>query len=118
MLGDTLTITLPVGGAKVLNKINQDAYSSEYFLKESTSEFRVKVRHTEAKASGGLEARERHNVEFTEKVYATATEAEIVRKDYYVFERYVADTDIDNSDGLLAYLAGGTILEDLVGWQS
>lgn len=118
MLGDTLTITLPVGGAKVLNKINQDGYSSEYFLKEALTEYRVRVRHTTAKAGGGLEARSRHNVEFTERIYATATVDEIVRKCYVVFENYEHDTDEDNVDGLCAYLVSGTILADLFGWQS
>lgn len=117
MLGDTLTLTLPVGGAKVLNKINQDGYTSEYFLKESLSEFRVKVRHTTAKATGSNPARDRHNVEVSERIYATATDAEFTRKVYIVFENIESDTDDDNILGLCDYLTAA-ILAKLFGWQS
>jgi imidazole glycerol phosphate synthase subunit HisF len=115
MLGDTLTVTLPVGGAKVLNKINQDGYTSEYFLKGTLSEYRAKVRHSTA-TSGGV-TRERHNVEFTEKVYATATVAEYVRKVYLVFENVPNDVDDDNVLGFVA-LFDAAFVEDLVGWES
>lgn len=118
MLGDTLTLTLPVGGEKVLNKINQDGYTSEYFLREATQEFTARVRHTTAKAGGGLEDRDRHNVEITQKIYATSSAAEIVRKFYVVFENYDGDADTDTIEALAAWLVSGTILTQLFGWQS
>lgn len=117
MFGDTITITLPVGGAKVLNKINQDGYASEYFLKESTQEYRLRVRHSNVKASGDVEARERHNVEFTERVYATASDEEIRRKVYFVIENYEHDQDDDNILGLVAWLTAANAAK-LFGWQS
>jgi len=117
MLGDTFTLVLPVGGSKVLNKINQDGYASEYFLKESASEYTVKVRHTTAKAGGGLEQRDRHNVEVVERIFATSEAAETVRKAYVVFENYDDDTDDDNLLGLAAWLTAANLAK-LFGWQS
>lgn len=118
MIGDSITITLPVGGAKVLNKINQDGYTSEYFLKEATQEFRMKVRHTTAKAGGGLPARDRHNVELTTKIYATESAAEINRKVYIVFENVSSDSDEDQILGLVDWIDDTGVLGKLFGWQS
>lgn len=114
MLGDTLTITLPVGGAKVLNKVDGgNNYASEYLLKDTLSEFRAKVRHS--KTSAG---KDRHNIELVETVYATATEVEFTRKVYIVWENEPADVDYDNIDGLADYLTVGANLAALMGWES
>lgn len=41
------TITVSYGGAnKVLNRINQDNYGSEYYLREATIDYRMKIRHS------------------------------------------------------------------------
>jgi hypothetical protein len=72
MLGDTISVTINAV-AKVLSKINQDNYASEYFLKETLSEFRLRVRHTKDRVSAGSKERHRHQISLTETVYATTT---------------------------------------------
>jgi hypothetical protein len=56
-----------------MSKINSGNYSSEYFLKETLSEFRLKVKHTNDRVSAGGKQRPRHQFTLTETVYATTT---------------------------------------------
>lgn len=82
MLGDTLTVTAGGAGgtAYVLSKINQDAYSAEYLVRDATSEVRVKIRHsTESVKNGELYPLERHNLELKLTTFATPTVEEVVR---------------------------------------
>nr|QDH87021.1 MAG: hypothetical protein H1RhizoLitter1496_000002 [Leviviridae sp.] len=121
-LGDTLTITLGGSGgtAKVLKKINQDGYSSEYYLPEASSAFRAKVRHTKESVKQGQVPYERHNVEFTETVYASGSVPEFVRQAYVVIRHKVGDTAATVSDlgeGLSFYL-NETLYGKLIGWES
>jgi hypothetical protein len=94
MFADTITITIN-SIAKVLVRINQDGYSSEYLLKESLSEFRLRLRNTSYTDKVRSKKVDRHNVELVETVYpvAPATSATI-RKCYTVFEN-------DNGDSLV-----------------
>lgn len=75
MLGNFLTITLDGAGgtAKVLPLINQDGYSSEYFLNESAESFRCKVRHSRDSVKIGSQPFDRHTVTFTRFVKPTET---------------------------------------------
>lgn len=90
MYADPQTITVNAV-AKAMNRINQDAYSSEYFLRGSLDEFRLKIKHTNYVDKVSKKTIDRHNVEFVQTVYATATVAQIVRKAYVVFENERAD---------------------------
>jgi hypothetical protein len=67
MLGSTLTVTLDGSGgtAKVLPLINQDGYSSEYFLDETLVQYRAKVRHSKDTVKVGSQAFDRHVVTFS-----------------------------------------------------
>jgi hypothetical protein len=67
MLGTSLTLTLDGSGgtAKVLPLINQDGYSSEYYLDDTTVTYRAKVRHTTDNVKAGTQAYDRHTVTFT-----------------------------------------------------
>lgn len=117
MLGDTLTMTLGGSGgtAKVLQKINQDGYSSEYYLRESTQEFRAKVAHSK---SG---ERNRHFVEFKQTIFATELgDPDTIRSTSLVIWDYPADTAADVSDltEALAYWAAEATVLKLLGWQS
>lgn len=76
--------------AKSLVRINQDGYSSEYFLREATQEFTVKIRNTSFTRNG--QTIDRHNVELTQTVYATATVPALVRKAYSVIENSRSDS--------------------------
>lgn len=69
--GDTVTITIN-SVAKVLKKINQDAYSSEYLLRETGKEFNLLIRHSRDKVLVNGFPQERHNVTFSEVNYPDA----------------------------------------------
>lgn len=73
MLGTSLTITLDGSGGttKVLPLINQDGYSSEYFLDDTTVTFRAKVRHSRDNVKVGSQPFDRHTVTFTRFVKPT-----------------------------------------------
>lgn len=90
MLGDTVSITVNAV-AKTLAKINQDGYSSEYYLRETLQEFRMKVRHTKDRPSKDGVQVDRHNVEVTQTIYATPTTPEIIRRVYGVITNRFSD---------------------------
>lgn len=70
MLGATLTATLDGSGgtAKIMPLINQDGYSSEYYLDEGLVTYTAKVRHTSDNVKAGSQAFDRHTVTFTRYV--------------------------------------------------
>lgn len=122
--GATLSITIN-SVAKVLNRVSDaDPYSSEYLLKASTEEFRVKIRHSHSDPKGidtfqrGVD---RHNMEFVHVVYATPTTKEIRRKIYTVMEHYGADdvaaVSLDAA-GFFAYAGNATRVDDQLAWMS
>lgn len=118
MLGDTLTITFD-GESKVLVKINQDAYSSEYLLRETDSQFKLSVRHSTANRSGVVY--DRHNVELARTVYAVDTVPEFIQRAYFVFENTKSDVDATDSMVSLATWAlasSAAALTKLAGWES
>lgn len=86
MLADPQSATFTLG-PKSLVRINQDQYSSEYYLRESDVEYRLRIRHQKVAPSAkyplGLD---RHNVELTETTFATSTVPEFSRKCYGVME--------------------------------
>lgn len=111
MFADPQTITIN-SVAKALVKINQDAYSSEYLLREATGEYRLKIRNSTYTKSGAALQTYRHNVEFTQTVYATSTASEIVRKSYVVLESDRNDTDaavLNNALGFVAWLTSANM---------
>jgi hypothetical protein len=117
--GATLTVTINAV-AKVLNRINQDNYGSEYMLRSTTDEFRVKIRHSKENSKNGV-VMERHNVEITHTVFATATTDEVVRSTYIVVRGKLND-DVTPLGYLLAgfvtYVSNATVQSDLLSWQS
>jgi hypothetical protein len=74
MLGSSLTVTLDGSGgtAKTLPLINQDGYSSEYFLNEDTVQYRAQIRHSVDNVKAGSQSFERHSVTFSRFVKPTA----------------------------------------------
>jgi hypothetical protein len=108
MFSDTLTIAHDAGDL-VYNKINQDAYSSEYLFRDGLVECRLKIRNTsfKDKARGNLRV-DRHNVELTGIIWKTAEMSyDIMRKAYAVIE---IDSNDDAGEangfflGLVAFL--------------
>lgn len=121
MFADTITITIN-SVAKVLNRIADDGYTSEYYLRGTTDEFRMKIRHSSylAKDRGGRKV-DRHNVELTQTVFpvAPATIA-TVRKAYIVMENDSTDgvTEPLNFDlGFVGFLNSGNTTK-LINWES
>lgn len=119
MFGDTITITINAI-AKVLNKINQDGYGAEYLLRETTGEFSLKIRHSTEKAAAGQQAYDRHNIDFTQTVYATVTDPEIVRQIYTVVRAKKADAVATHAlfdVGYTGFLTSGNFTK-LLNWES
>jgi len=117
MLGDSITITLGGSGGtdKVLNKINQDGYTSEYLLRETLQEFAVKIQHSK---NG---ARDRHYVEVKQTIFAVDSDS--VDSVYTVSNvilagkaEPVADV-VDLQEGLSLFMASANATA-LIGWQS
>jgi len=119
MFGDTLELVYG-GVATTLNKINQDGYASEYFLRTSVHEITMCIRHSKTKAAAGKPSNDRHNVELTQTIFATPTTVERKRKVYVVIEQTPDDTAILLGQALAIWLeqpAWANAL-GLMQWQS
>lgn len=117
MFSDTLTITINAQ-AKILVRINQDNYSSEYFLRETDGEFRLRIRNTKYvdKTRGSISV-DRHNVELTHTVYPVAPATlNTIRKTYTVFENQTGDALVNSSKfvvGAIGFLTEANVLKML-----
>jgi hypothetical protein len=125
MLGSTLTVTLDGSGgtAKILPLINQDGYSSEYFLDETTVSWRAKVRHSKDNVKAGTQAFDRHTVTFSR--YLKPTEAAPLGRLTEVITTIRTDPNetqsdvIDLSEAMSFYMVkAGGIAAKLLGWES
>lgn len=97
MFADTLTITINAV-AKVLNRINQDGYSSEYFLRTSVDEYRLAIRNTTVTNKARGKTVYRHAFEFIHTIYPVApATVPTVRKIYTVLENDDFDVTVDIS---------------------
>lgn len=124
MLGTSLTVTLDGAGgtAKVLPLINQDGYSSEYYLDDGPVTYRAKVRHSRDTVKAGSQPYERHSVTFTRFLKPTTTasgsQSEItftIRND----PNGVASDIIDVSEAMSFYMVkAGGVAAKLLGWES
>jgi hypothetical protein len=125
MLGSTLTITLDGSGgtAKVLPLINQDGYSSEYFLDDTTVTYRAKVRHSRDNVKAGTQPFDRHALTFDRFVKPTSaiplgslTQVLFtIRTD----PNGVSSDIIDLSEAMSFYMVkAGAIAAKLLGWES
>lgn len=125
MLGTTLTITMNGSGgtAKVLPLINQDGYSSEYFLDEGLVTYRAKVRHSRDTVKAGSQPFDRHTVTFTRFVKPTSTtplgsQTEVIYTIRTDPSGVLADI-IDLSEAMSFYMVNaGGIAAKLLGWES
>jgi hypothetical protein len=125
MLGSSLTITLDGSGgtAKVLPLINQDGYSSEYFLDETTTSYRANVRHSNDTVKAGTQDFQRHTVTFEKFVKPTTTYPLGLRSQVIYTIRHslsdVAADVIDVSEAMSFYMVkAGGIAAKLIGWES
>lgn len=109
------------GVAKTLLKINQDNYGSEYFLREATQSFRVKIRHTREAGSTATGKIHRSNVEITQTIFAVAPAVtDNVRQVYQVLRN--GESDDMAAVGYLGAALSGLMVqarqEDLVAWAN
>lgn len=123
MLGDSLTLvdnTTPTPVEVTVAKINQDGYSSEYLFRDTTSRYRVRVRHSVVKATASRPAYDRHNVEIVQTIFATESVPEFDRKAYIVVECLASDDDTAVPEMLCNFIASdsGATLTSLLGWES
>lgn len=125
MLGTSLTLTLDGAGgtAKVLPLINQDGYSSEYFLDDGLVTFRAKVRNSRDKVKAGTQAFDRHSVTFSRYVKPTEALPSGSLSDISFTIRNdpngAAADIIDVSEAMSFYMVkAGGIAAKLLGWES
>jgi hypothetical protein len=125
MLGSTLVVTLDGSGgtAKTLPLINQDGYSSEYYLDESTVWWRAKVKHSTDNVKAGSQDFNRHTVTFQRYLKPTTTYplgqlSEVI----YTIRASKDDVNsdvIDLSEAMSFYMVkAGAIATKLLGWES
>lgn len=72
MLANTLTLTVN-SVAKVLTRMNQDNYGSEYRLVSDTEKYTLKIRHQFGQKASGGRVFDTHNVVVEHVVFATPT---------------------------------------------
>lgn len=92
MFADTLTVTINAV-PKVLNRLDDGNYSSEYRLREATGHYVLKIRNTtfQDKTRNGVKV-ERHNVELIETIFAVAPATiDTKRKAFLTFEHDAID---------------------------
>jgi hypothetical protein len=107
------------GGSKTLVKINQDTYSSEYYLRDATDEYRMKIRHTKSIQNGV--PTDRHNVEVSQLTFGVpGTSPDVLQKAYFVFEAPPKSIAVTPMSGLAAWAVATSneALTNLMGWQS
>jgi hypothetical protein len=116
----TLTVKDLANSNLSLLKINQDAYSGEYFKRVSNTEYRVKVRHTTEKVTAGSRPMARHNVDFTVTQFQTDSTPPKVRQAYFVLRQPISEDDTSFttfSKNLALFLTDGNI-SSLIGWDT
>jgi len=117
MLGDSITITLGGAGgtAKILKKINNEGFASQYLLREAAVEYAMKVAHSK---NG---TRDRHYVEIKETTFgATADDLDTVVTVSGVILAAADEVSADVTDlqEALSYFMDGTNTPLLLGWES
>jgi hypothetical protein len=112
MFADPAVVTVN-SVAKNLFRINQDKYSSEYMLRSSTDEFRLRIRNTSYTDKKRGVTIDRHNVELTHTLFPVAPSTRsFIRKTYTVIENEQGDTLTDPqyvASALFAYLSAANI---------
>lgn len=116
-------ITLNIGGSdQVLAQISESSYSSEYMLRDTTKEYRMKIRHSQEKVAKGAPSVDRHNVELTVRTFPTDTMPLGSTDQAYIVIRSNPNsngaTAVDIATTLSNFLVNPGVLEAIVGWQS
>lgn len=116
------TLTIMIGATpKELKRINQDNYSAQYYLRESTQEFTVNVRHSRENVLKDGTRFDRHNVELVHSVFPTETTPGQERIAYAVFRNKRTDdyeAVQESFYGLDEMLSQAGTMSDLLSWVS
>lgn len=95
MFADPQTVTINAV-AQALVKINQDQYSSEYLLRTTTDEHRLRIRNSSYLDKKRNVMIDRHNVELIHTIFPVLPATlSTVRKFYTVLENQQGDTLAD-----------------------
>jgi hypothetical protein len=118
---DTITITINAV-AKVLNRIKDDGYGSEYRLRNANvEEHRVLIRNSSYTEKSTGRVVDRHSVELTHTVYPVAPATiPTIRKAYFVLENQAVDTIVDPTKfgfGLAGFITEANLTK-LVNYES
>lgn len=117
----TNSVTINVGETpKVLVKINQDSFGSQYYLREAAEEFTLNCRHSQEGLLPDGSRFDRHNVEIIHTTFATDTSPERVRVSYAVFRNKRSD---DYDEAVLSMVSLTSLLdeatiEELLAWRN
>lgn len=119
MLADPFVLPHADGNISCV-KINNDAYSSEYSYRSATQQVRIKARHSQTKGTADSPAKDRHNVEVVQTIFAAGEAAEYSRKAYIVIEQLPGDTDVKLVDALADWLiaSANANVGKLLNWES
>lgn len=123
MFTDPQTVTIN-GVARVLQRINQDGYSSEYRLRGPTTDHTMSLRNTSYLDKKRGVMIDRHNVEYVHTVFPVAPSTVATkRKVYVVIENQQGDTledPVHYAVGLLNWLtaSSGANITKLLNFES
>lgn len=113
MFADTITLSVNAVN-KVLNRINQDGYSSEYYLRSTLDEYRLFIRNTtisDKKRPGVVN--DQHNVELVHTIYPVApATVSTIRRAFVTLYNQQGDTLVDpayDALALIAFMTSGNI---------
>lgn len=119
MFGNTFVLP-QAGGDIILNKINQDKYSSEYLFRNTTEEYRIKIRHSKVEATAKRAAADRHNIEVVKTIFAAGDVAEYSQMVYFVIEHKPGNVPTPLVDALFDWgiSSANANITSLLGWES
>lgn len=116
MYPNTITITIATGVDRILQRVNQDNFGSEYQYSDASEAISMKIRHSTDSVDGDNLTMKRHNVFFERIIYPTATTL-LKKFSYTATLRHDKFSDPAVSAGIAkgvnAWLAAGTNLTDL-----
>jgi hypothetical protein len=113
MFSDTITFTDLHGTTDyVLTRINQDQYSSEYYLRGDSFDMRLTIKNiTYVEKKSGV-SYDRHTVQLTQTIFAVSPSViNTTRKSYLVFEVQRGDTialAVEHALGLANFCTAST----------
>nr|UJQ85793.1 MAG: hypothetical protein 2 [Leviviridae sp.] len=121
MFNETQTVAID-GVNYALTRINNDGYSSEYYLRGSTQEHRIRVRNSTFTRKGTSMKVDRHSIELTNVIFgAVAGDPPTTRKAYIVFENEAGDDVVDFDafvTGFCGYVATDPLIAKALNFES